>query len=172
MSGSKTVRLAEPVVSNSSPLITLATVNRLALLEVLFEQIAIPQTVYDEVVIHGEGEPGSTEVAEAEWIHTFQAKDQLAVNLLRESLDAGGSEAIVLAQELNARYILLDDALARRKARLIGLRVTGTMGIILMSKEAGLVPAVRPILDELTGTDFRISGSVYQEVLTRAGESY
>jgi predicted nucleic acid-binding protein len=162
--------LAEPVVSNSSPLIALATISRLPLLKTLFQQIAIPQAVYNEVVVYGAGEPGSTEVAEAQWIHTFQAKDHLAVNLLRESLDAGESEAIVLAQELKARTILLDDALARRKARLIGLRVTGTMGIVLTAKEAGLIPAVQPILDELSKSDFRMSDRVYREVLLKAEE--
>jgi predicted nucleic acid-binding protein len=127
--------------------------------------------VYDEVVIHGESEPGSREVAEAEWIHTFQVKDHLAVDLLRESLEAGESEAIVLAQELEARYILLDDTLARRKARLIGLRVTGTLGILLMSKKAGCIPAVRPILEELRQTDYRVSERVYQELLIKAWEA-
>jgi predicted nucleic acid-binding protein len=161
----------EPIVSNSSPLIALATINRLTLLKALFEQVAIPQAVYDEVVIHGEGEPGSREVAEAAWIHTFQVKDRLAVDLLRESLDAGESEAIVLAQELNALYTLLDDTLARRKARLIGLRVTGTMGILLIAKKADRIPAVRPILDELRQTDFRMSERVYQELLAKAGEA-
>jgi predicted nucleic acid-binding protein len=118
-----------------------------------------------------EGETGSKEVAEAEWIHTIQVQDRLAVNLLQESLDLGESEAIVLAQELKAAYMLLDDALARRKADLIGLHVVGTLGALLMAKEAGLVDAIRPILDELRQTDFRMSERVYQAVLSKAGES-
>ena len=72
-------------------------------------------------------------------------QDRPAIHLLRETLDAGESEAIVLAQQLNARYVLLDDGLARRKARLIGLHMTGTLGILLMARETGLIPAVRPI---------------------------
>ena len=170
MNGSKRELLPELVVSNAGPLITMATISRLDLLKALFEQIVIPQAVYDEVVVHGEGEPGSQEIDEATWITTVQVKDRLAVNLLQETLDAGESEAIVLAQELNARYVLLDDGLARRKARLIGLRMTGTLGILLMAKEAGLIPAIRLVLDELRQTDFRVSDRVYREVLTRAGE--
>jgi predicted nucleic acid-binding protein len=103
----------EPVVSNSSPLIALATIGRLALLKSLFEEIAIPKAVYEEIVIQGEGEPGGKEVAEAEWIHTVSVEDRLAVDLLQESLDMGESEAIVLGQQLGARYVLLDDELAR-----------------------------------------------------------
>ena len=161
----------ELVVSNSGPLITLATIGRLDLLKSLFERIAVPQAVYEEVVIQGQGEPGSKEVAEAEWIHTVPVQDRLAVNLLQESLDMGESEAIVLGQELNARYILLDDALARRKADLIGLSVVGTLGVLLMARKAGLVPAVKPILDDLMQTDFRMSERVCEAVLAKAGEA-
>jgi len=161
----------ELVVSNSGPLITLATIGRLDLLKSLFERIAIPQAVYEEVVIQGQGEPGSKEVAEAEWIHTVPVQDRLAVNLLQESLDTGESEAIVLGQELNARYILLDDALARRKADLIGLSVVGTLGVLLMARKAGLVPAVKPILDDLMQTDFRMSERVREVVLAKSGEA-
>ena len=162
--------LPEPVVSNSGPLITLATIGRLALLEALFKEIAVPQAVYDEVVTHGAGEPGSAETAAATWIRIVQVRDELAVNLLQESLGAGESEAIVLAQELNAKHVLIDDALARRKAGHIGLRVTGTLGILLMAREAGLILAVKPALDELRQTDFRMSERVYQDVLGKAGE--
>ena len=170
MNGSKGVLLAEAIVANAGPLISLAAIGRLNLLQLQFELILIPQAVYEEVVVHGEGEPGSQEVKEAAWIRTAQVHDHLAVHLLRETLDAGESEAIVLAQELKAKYVLLDDGLARRKARLIGLRMTGTLGIILMAKDAGLIPEVKPILDELKQTDFRMSDRVYQEVLLKAGE--
>ena len=170
MNGSEKELPPRPVVSNAGPLITLTEVGRLALLQALFEQILIPQAVYDEVVVHGEGEPGSQEVRDALWVRAVQVQDRLAVRLLRDTLDAGESEAIVLAQELNARYVLLDDRLARRKARLIGLRMTGTLGILLMAQKADLIPAVKPILAELEQTDFRMSDRVYQQVLIKAGE--
>ena len=170
MSGNKRELPRNPVVSNSGPLIALATIGKFDLLKNLFGQIYIPQAVYDEVVVYGEGEPGAKETKEAEWIETLQVEDRLAVNLLREEMDAGESEAIVLAQELDAAYVLIDEAVARRKARLIGLRMTGTLGILLMAKEVGLIPAVRPVLDELRRTEFRISSKVYREILAKAGE--
>jgi predicted nucleic acid-binding protein len=160
----------ERVVSNSSSLIALATIGRLALVKGLFQEIAIPRAVYEEVVIQGQGEPGSKEVAEAEWIRTIPVQDQLAADLLHESLDMGESEAIVLAQELGARYVLLDDELARRKANLIGLSVAGTLAVLLMAKDAGLIPTVGSVLAELRQTDFRMSERVYAAVLAKAGE--
>lgn len=158
------------VVSNSSPLIALTSIGRLELLKSLFGEIAIPQAVYEEVVVQGQGEPGSREVAEAEWICTVSIKDRLAADLLQESLDIGESEAIVLGQELGARYVLLDDELARRKADLIGLPVVGTLGVLLMSKQAGLIADVGTALTDLRQTDFRVSERVYTAVMAKAGE--
>jgi predicted nucleic acid-binding protein len=91
--------------------------------------------------------------------------------VLRESLGAGESEAIVLAQELGADLLLLDDALARRKAERLGLKAIGTLGVLLLAKETGLLDAVKPVLIELQRTDFRASLRVYEEVLARAGEN-
>ena len=170
MNGNEQVPKPDFVVSNASPLISLSTISQLDLLKALFEQVAIPQAVYDEVVVHGEGEPGSHEVDEADWIKVCRVGDRFAVDLLREALGAGESEAIVLAQELNAKYVILDDGLARRKARRIKLPMLGTLGILLMAKEADLIPVVEPILDELRHTDFRMSDRVYQCVLAKARE--
>jgi predicted nucleic acid-binding protein len=117
-----------------------------------------------------ETEPDSHEVRKADWINIHHVKDHLAVDLLRENLGAGESEAIVLAQELRATYVILDDGLARRKARVIKLQLVGTLGILLMAKMAGLIPAIKPILDELRQTDFRASDKVYRSVLAKAGE--
>lgn len=96
--------------------------------------------------------------------------DRLSVNLLRDELDAGESETIVLAEELGARYVLLDDRLARRKTMRLGMSTTGTLGVLLMAQAAGLITQVKPILDELRMTDFRMSPAVYREVLVKAHE--
>lgn len=158
------------VVSNSSPLIALATIGHFELLKSLFGEIAIPQAVYEEVVVQGQSEPGSTEVAEAEWIRTIPIKDRLAVDLLKESLDMGESEAIVLGRQLGAQYVLLDDELARRKANLIGLPVAGTLAVLLMAKQAALIPTVGTVLADLRQTDFRVSERVYTAMMAKAGE--
>jgi len=158
------------VVSNASPLITLAKIGQFDLLLKLFGRIVIPQEVYDEVVLHSAGEPGAVETRDAGWVDVKPVADDLAVSLLREDLGAGESAAIVLAQMTGAALLLLDDALARRKAERVGLTVIGTLGILLMAKQADLVKAVQPLLDVLRKTDFRVSARVLDEVLARAGE--
>jgi len=159
------------VVSNSGPLIALAEIGRFLLLKQLFGEISIPSAVYTEVVADGAGQPGAKETAEADWIKTVEVQDRLAVDLLRDELGPGQSEAIVLATELSADYLLLDDLKARRKARHLGLQVSGTLGVILMAKEAGLVKEVKPLLNQLRKTDFRMSPEIYQDMLAKAGES-
>ena len=79
------------MVSNSGPLIALATVSKLHLLKDLFGQIYIPPAVYDEVVVYGEGKPGARETGAAEWIKTVQVEDRLAVNLLRGEVDTAAN---------------------------------------------------------------------------------
>lgn len=65
---------------------------------------------------------------------------------------------------------LLDDALARRKAERIGLPVIGTLGVLVIAKQAGMIAAVKVALDELRRTDFRASERVYAEILAKANE--
>ena len=78
MNGNEEQSQPDLVVSNAGPLISLSTVKRLDLLRALFGRIAIPQAVYDKVVVHGGGERGSREVAEADWIEIQHVKDLLS----------------------------------------------------------------------------------------------
>ena len=159
------------VVANSSPLIALAAVGKLALLSQLYERVLIPEAVYREVVVHGQDLPGSREVPRSSWITTTPIQDHLAVHLLAERLGAGESEAIVLAQESDADLLLIDEEIGRRTARRIGLDVVGTLGVLLLAKQAGLVPAVEPLLHQLSEAGFRMSERVQLRVLAKAGES-
>lgn len=89
------------VVSNSTPLISLAKIDRLDLLKAIFSRVQIPQGVYEEVVLEGEGLAGAREVSDAGWIETVEVSDKSAVEELKGELDKGESEAIVLAIELS-----------------------------------------------------------------------
>lgn len=158
------------VVSDSSPLIHLARIGRLGLLRQLFGEITIPQAVYREVVVEGRGKPGSEQIASAPWIRTASIRGETLKRALLIFLDEGEAEAIVLAVEMNADLVLLDEREARIQAKRLGLRVTGTLGILLKSKKAGLVENLREELAELKRTGFRISSTLEQEILNKAGE--
>ena len=103
-------------VSNTSPLMNLAIIDRLDLLRDFCETVHVPEAVWDEIVIRGDGKPGSREVASANWIERHKVENEHLVVALREQLDAGESEAIALALQLNAPLLLIDETEGRRVA--------------------------------------------------------
>ncbi|HEY3131933.1 MAG TPA: DUF3368 domain-containing protein [Acidobacteriota bacterium] len=158
-------------VCNASPLISLSAIHSLNLLPPLFKEITIPQAVFDEIIA-GRGRPGAAEVAEANWIRVQAVSRRHAVNQILETvrLGLGESEAIVLAKEIDAKFLILDDAAARRAARRRGLTVIGTFGILLAAKQAGLLTAVAAPLQALAAAGKYISPATYREILRKAGE--
>ena len=117
-----------------TPLINLARVNQFDLLAAFYDQIVIPEPVYAEVVVRGEGRDGSQEVKEATWIDVQVPRDELAVRALAAELGMGEASAIILAQELDASLLILDEIRGRRIALQLGLKVHGTLGILTRAK--------------------------------------
>jgi predicted nucleic acid-binding protein len=149
------------VVSNSSPLIALERIGQLPLLEQLFGPIWVPPAVVQEVV------PGLSLPA---WVVERGLGQPLAPIILGASLGPGESEALALALEVKARWVIVDDRPARRLGQALGLPVIGTLGILLASKRRGLLPAVQPCLDALIQAGFHIAPQLHDHVLATAGE--
>ncbi len=159
------------VVSDTTPLIGLASIGRFELLRELFREIYIPQAVYDEAVVFGREKGGAErEVARAKWVKVKEVKDRLAVEVLLDELDLGEAETIVLAREINADWVLMDEKKGRRKLEQLGLQKIGTIGILLKAKEMGYVEMLRPELKRLREKGFSISQHVIDAVLERANE--
>lgn len=159
------------VVSNTSPIVNLAAIGQLDLLRLLYGKVAIPQAVYNEIVVTGTGQPGATEVETFDWIETKQATNQAAVASLKLELDEGEAEAIALALELKADLLLLDERKGRMTASRLGLKFIGLLGVLMEAKHKGLILAIRPIMDDLIGkAGFWISQKLYDHVLQAAGE--
>jgi predicted nucleic acid-binding protein len=160
------------VVSNSSPLIALAAIDSLDLLQALYGEIHIPEEVFTEVVIRGAGLPGAKEVAGARWIVRHAVVNRLVVaQLLDSGIDAGESEAIALATELSAKLLILDDRRARSVARQRGLLVTGTLGVLIAAKHSDLVPAMKPLLDGLLAAGVYLDPQLIARALQLSGEA-
>jgi len=160
----------QKAVSNSSPIIHLAKIGRLDLLKEYFLTVSIPEAVYRECVSEGKDREEVELIKNAEWIEVLKIEDQKLVKLLRASLDAGESEAIALSLEIGADLILLDDYEAREKARLYGLKTTGTLGILLRARFDGKIPSLKEELKNLKSTGFRISDELETRILKEVGE--
>ncbi len=160
------------VISNASVLIGLSSIGMLFLLRERFtEGILVPEAVWREVVDEGAERSGAQEVSAANWIKVQKVKDKGMVRLLRVELDEGEAETIALAHEMNANLVLLDERDARRAAMQMGLKVLGTVGILLWGKQMGKFVSLWEQLDALrVQGKFRISQRLYDRVLQEAGE--
>ncbi len=137
------------VVSDTSPIVNLAAIGHLHLLRDLFGSLTIPETVYREIVVGGAKRPGAADVETADWIETRSVQSTRLVRAFEADVHAGEAEALALALELEADWILLDERAARRLAASLGLRHTGLLGALAKAKERSLIPAVRPLMDAL-----------------------
>ena len=152
------------VVSNSTPLIALSRINKFSLLREYFGEIYIPEEVYDEVVTRGGNLFGAEEVASAEWIKIENVKSIIAVKSLSIALDKGEAEAIVLAREKDA-MLIIDEGEGRRIAESLGLKITGTVGILLLASADGKLD-FKNTIDELIAVGFRLSEGEYKRILS------
>ncbi|BAD84401.1 predicted nucleic acid-binding protein, containing PIN domain [Thermococcus kodakarensis KOD1] len=156
------------VVSDSGPLIALAKIEKLELLRELFGEIVIPRAVWAEVVEKGRGRPGSREVSEAEWIKVQDVNDRLSVEILMKEIEIGEAEAIVLARELNADLLVLDERIPRIIAKSLGIKVAGTLALLFIAKERGLLKEdLEPLLLELRTKGVRFSDKVVEALRKR-----
>jgi len=130
----------------------------------------IPYAVYYEVVIEGHRRPGAEEIARAKWIRVMKIKDTKLKHALILLLDEGEAETIVLALELNASLVILDEREARFIAKKMGLRVIGTLGILLRAKRLNLISSLREELSKLKQTGFYIGDDVKRRILKEASE--
>ncbi len=136
------------VVVNATPLISLALLGRLSLLNEMFDEVIVPQAVYAEVIQGGAGKPGADALAEADWLNVVSADVSLTIEPLLLGLDAGELEVLLLARQIEPDWVIIDERLARRVAFAMGLPVKGTLGILLAAVLAGLLSR-QEALDDL-----------------------
>jgi predicted nucleic acid-binding protein len=158
------------IISNTSPISNLAAIGQLTLLQQLYGNIIIPPVVYQEILACGSTDPGTLALQTLDWIEVIPVTNVVLVQTLETILDPGEAEAISLAVELNADRLIIDERKGRNEAIKSGLQVTGILGIVLAAKQQGIIPLVKPILDDLIANGFWIREQLYAEVLLVAGE--
>ncbi len=158
------------VLADASPLIALARVGGLAWLRRLFKTISITQEVREEAV--GSGElPGAAAIAAAVrqgWIRVVPEQRSEAP---LPQFGPGEASTLRAAVALGAgSLVLLDDLRARREAQRLGIAMTGTAGVVVEARQAGLISAVKPVFEQLTQEGFLLGDVLVEAILAELGE--
>jgi predicted nucleic acid-binding protein len=158
------------IVSDTTPLSELSKVGKLDLLPTVFGRVIIPQQVYEELTTGNH--PAVLAVKSAFWLEVRSiSNNQLIEQLqLETDLDLGECSAIILAEELKADQLLIDEKAGRKVAISRGLPIIGLVGVIILAKEQGLIDNVKDILDDLISKGTRISPKIYDYALITARE--
>jgi predicted nucleic acid-binding protein len=142
------------VVSDTSTLILFQKINNFDLLAKVYGELITTPEIAKEF---GEKLP--------EWIKIQSVKDKKYQEFLETQVDLGEASAIALAKELEDVLLLLDDLKARKLASRLNLKYTGALGIITKAKQLSIIVAVKPLIDKLIATNFRISNKIIDEIL-------
>lgn len=156
------------VVSDTSPIIALIRVNQIQLLPTLFHEVIIPLSVKEELNAARFNKAELTLYKNCSWLIVKSVTGKINQN---NDLDKGEIEAIALAKELHADFLLIDEKAGREVALKEGIRIIGVVGLLLLAKQKGLVKEVKTLLDALIAkSDFWISEHLYESILLQAGE--
>lgn len=158
------------IVINTSPLIALiAAMGELNFLQSLYTNIFVPFEVYQEILMGGNTGFGITEFTSASWLQKQTSPLEISAFLLN-SLDLGEASVIQLALNKNISTVCIDEVVGRRIARLNGLSVTGSIGILLRAKREGYSFSIKTAIQKMVNHNIRLSQTVIDFAIKKAGE--
>ena len=147
------------IICDTSCFIVLTNIGNLDLLQKVYGQIFTTPEVASE---YGENLP--------DWIVIEQAVNIQMQQLLELQLDKGESSAIALALGTPECTVILDDIKARKIAERLGLEITGTIGVIIKAKLIGIIPSIKPLIEKIKATNFRLTTDIETQALVAAKE--
>ena len=156
------------IVANTTPIISLASIGQLNILEKLFGKVIIAEAVYHE--IKAKPSYGYDQV-DCAFIEVRPIQGQLYKDILLSQLDSGEAETIILAKEINADFVIIDENIGYQFANNSGLTAIRTLSILLKAKEKGHIVKIKPLLDEMIAKGRWYSTAVYRSFLAKAGEA-
>jgi hypothetical protein len=159
------------VVSDTTAITHLAKIGALTILQKLYFEILIPEAVLSELAQVKRTQPGALQVLNSSWIKVVKIKNQAVVNKLTRHLDLGESEAIALSIELQSDVLIIDERAGRAVAKKLGRNIIGMVGVLIEAKNKGYIQSIKPYMDKLRNTGFRMSEDLYQMALNTADES-
>ncbi|WP_457641817.1 DUF3368 domain-containing protein [Persephonella sp.] len=156
------------VVSNTTPLLSFIKLNRLDILQEIYQRIYIPEAVYKEIET-GKGKYYK-DISKENWIIIKKVKNKNLVEKYTEFIDIGEVEAIALSLEIKANLLLIDDRKGRTIAEKENINITGTVGILIKAKKLGIIKEIKPYIYELIEKGNFYSETFIKLILKRSGE--
>jgi predicted nucleic acid-binding protein len=147
------------IVSDTSCFIILSNIKEMDLLQKTFGEILTTNEVLEEF---GEELPN--------WIQVKSPTDKYRQRILETQIDKGEASAIALALDFPESMIILDDLKARKVAEKLGIQITGTIGVIIIAKKRGVINSIKPFLEKIRLTNFRVSEDIEKQALKEAEE--
>lgn len=154
------------VISDSGPIFSLAIINKLDLLTALFDSVYIPKAVWEELTKDNTTEffPRISDFFEK------KVREIASFNELTFIMDYGESESVILYKEINADFLLIDDKKARSIAENFRIRCIGTIGVLSIAKEKGLVDELKPLFEMFIKSNRFYSLALLNAILKKHGE--
>lgn len=157
-----------PVILNSTPLIALFQIGGLELLHQLFDVVVIPAAVWDEFTAI-DTQNRLDALTNRPWIQRqLLLRPEQALVFI--GLGQGEAETLALALEQQARLVVIDERRGRKYAQRLGLPITGTLGLLLLAKEAGLIERVAPVIESLQSGGLFLDEALIATALAMSGE--
>jgi predicted nucleic acid-binding protein len=150
---------SDVIISDTSCLIALNQIHAMPILHQLFGKVIVTEEVASEC---GYELPN--------WVEIRTVANRQKQRELELSLDLGEASAITLALEIPNAVLIIDEYKGRKVALHAGLRIIGTVGVLLLAKKAGLIPLVKPYLEQLEEVNFRLSDALIEKALKDVGE--
>ena len=158
------------VVVNSTPIIALCNADLLYVLREMYGEIIIPKAVFDEVT--AKKDSACYQIREnLEWIKVEQVNDNVDRTMYKPKLHAGEVEVMILARQIpEADLVIIDDNAAKRTAQYLGLKVTGTLGVLIKAKRKGIIDSFKDAIDKIQDNGFYIDEKLRKMAIEQAGE--
>ncbi len=159
------------VLSDTSTISVLTRIGYLDLLEKLFQEVIIPQKVFDELMRLSKFGIDTSIISKANWLKVLTPQQTPLLSNLLIQLDEGEAHAIALAIEMKSDLLIIDEYEGRKIATQLKLQITGVGGILVRAKLRSFIPSVKTVLDLMRShANFYLSEKVYNEILRQANE--
>lgn len=161
--------VADRAIINASPLIFLSRSGYLGLLQALTKEVRVPEPVAAEILRRGRHDISARAIEQTEWL-IITPVAHIPPAITEWGLGAGESSVLALALAHSGAEAIIDDLAGRKCAARLSIPVRGTLGIVLIAKNRGLIPKARPVLKEMMTSGLYLSRKVLNEALRRVGE--